>query len=129
LTTQVDVRRLAVRLPDVVEASDDFGFSAMKDTKLRGFAWAWRERLDPKKPKVPNHEVLVVRVANRDTKEMLLASDPEKFFTEPHYNGFPAVLVRLGAVDIRELEELLTEAWICMAPRTLVKVLNEKLGT
>ena len=30
---------------------------------------------------------------------MLIASDPEKFFTEPHYNGFPAVLVRLAAID------------------------------
>jgi len=48
---------------------------------------------------VPNPEVLAVRVASLAEKEELLAADPEKFFTEPHYNGFPAVLVRLPAID------------------------------
>ena len=52
---------------------------------------------------------------------MLLKSDPEKFFTEPHYNGFPAILVRLPAIDVDELAELLTDAWRCQAPRALVK--------
>ena len=42
---------------------------------------------------------------------MLIAADPEKFFTEPHYNGYPAVLVRLDAIDDDELTELLTDAW------------------
>jgi hypothetical protein len=51
----------------------------------------------------------------------LLGSDPAKFFTEPHYNGFPAVLVRLSEVDVAELEELVTEAWRCQAPPRLVK--------
>jgi hypothetical protein len=67
--------------------------------KLKGFAWAWNERIEPKKPRVPNPEVLAVRVANQAEKEALLAADPEKFFTEPHYNGFPAVLVRLSSID------------------------------
>jgi hypothetical protein len=52
---------------------------------------------------------------------MLLASDDEKFFTEPHYNGFPAVLVGLAAIDVDELEELLAEAWRCQAPKALVR--------
>jgi hypothetical protein len=45
------------------------------------------ERIDPKKPRVPNPEVLAVRVASLAEKEELLAADPEKFFTEPRYNG------------------------------------------
>jgi hypothetical protein len=65
--------------------------------------------------------VLAVRVANEGEKQMLLAADPDKFFTEPHYNGFPAVLVRLAAIDKAELTELLTDAWRCQAPRALVK--------
>jgi hypothetical protein len=65
--------------------------------------------------------VVAIRVPDAAEKEMLLASDSEKFFTEPHYNGFPAVLVRLGAIEVDELEELIIDAWRCQAPRTLVK--------
>ena len=68
---------------------------------------------------MPNQEVLAVRVASLAEKEELLAADPEKFFTEPHYNGFPAVLVRLPAIDAGELGELITDAWRCQAPRAL----------
>jgi hypothetical protein len=65
--------------------------------------------------------VLAVRVAGQGEKDMLLASDPDKFFTEPHYNGFPAVLVRLPAIQADELRELITDAWRCQAPRKLVR--------
>ena len=41
---------------------------------------------------------------------------PEKFFTEPHYNGFPAILVRLPEIEVEELAELIGDAWRCMAP-------------
>lgn len=92
--------------------------------KLRGFAWAWNERIEPKKPRVPNPDVLAVRVASLAEKEELLAADPEKFFTEPHYNGFPAVLVRLPVIDAGELAELITDAWICQAPRALAAELG-----
>ena len=66
-------------------------------------------------------DVVAIRVANGAEKEALLASSPEKYFTEPHYNGFPAVLVRLAAVDPDELAELITDAWLCQAPRALVR--------
>ena len=46
-----------------------------------------------------------------------LRLNPENFFTEPHYDGFPAVLVHLLAVTARELRPLLTEAWRCLAPK------------
>jgi hypothetical protein len=89
--------------------------------KEKGFAWVWMERVEPGKARVPNPEVLAVRVANEGEKQGLIAADGDKFFTEPHYNGFPAVLVRLPAVDVDELRELLTDAWRCQAPRALVK--------
>jgi hypothetical protein len=65
---------------------------------------------------VPNPDVLALRVTTLAEKEELLAADPEKFFTEPHYNGFPAVLLRLPSIDASELEELITDAWRCQAP-------------
>jgi hypothetical protein len=77
------------------------------------------ERVDPKKARVPQPNVIAVRVASLDDKDVLLALDPAKFFTEPHYKGFPAVLVRLPAVSARELRPLIVEAWRCQAPKDL----------
>jgi hypothetical protein len=60
--------------------------------------------------------VIAVRVANVGQKNVILSSDPAKFFTEPHYDGFPAVLVRLDGVSIADLRVLIEEAWRCQAP-------------
>jgi len=122
VATADDVRRVALSLPGVSEGEGDFGFGIeWPNGKTKGFAWSWKERVDPKRPRVPNLGVLAVRVADLEEKELLLATDPggEKFFTEPHYNGFPAVLVRLASIDEDELGELLVEAWYCMAPKAL----------
>ncbi len=117
---QEDVRRIALALPGTSEAEDGFGFSVLNKGKPKGFVWAWRERVEPKKPRVPNPAVVAIRVADQVEKQLLLASDPEKFFTEPHYNGFPAVLVRLPAIGVDELRELIEDAWRCQAPKSLV---------
>ena len=120
MATRADVRRIACSLPDTTEAADDFAFSVRNGRKDKGFAWVWKERVEPKKPRIPNSRVLAVRVSDEGEKQALLAADPEKFFTEPHYNGFPAVLVVLANVGRAELRELLTDAWRCQAPRALV---------
>jgi hypothetical protein len=96
-----------------------FGFSVRNKGKHKGFVWAWNERVEPKKPRVPRPDVVAIRVVDRFDKEALLASGEEKFFTEPHYNGFPAVLVRLPEIDVDELEELIVDAWGCQAPKAL----------
>src|SRR5947209_2756197 len=124
MADQGDVRQIALALPDTSEAEDHFGFSVHNKGKQKGFVWAWNERVEPKKPKVPRSDVVAVRVANDFEKQALLASGEEKFFTEPHYNGFPAVLVRLPLIDPDELEELITDAWRCQAPRALVDALE-----
>ncbi len=119
MADQNDVRRIALALPDTSEAEDHFAFSVLNKGKQKGFVWAWNERVEPKKPRVPRPDVVAIRVADLLDKEALLASDDEKFFTEPHYNGFPAVLVRLPSIGVDELEELIDEAWRCQAPRAL----------
>jgi hypothetical protein len=116
---QSDVRRIALSLPGTSEGADHFAFSVHSRGKEKGFAWVWMERIRPKKPRVPNPDMLALRVAGQQEKEMLLAADAEKFFTEPHYNGFPAILVRLPAIGIEELAELITDAWRCQAPKAL----------
>ena len=119
MADQNDVRRIALALPDTSEAEDHFAFSVLKKGKQKGFVWAWNERVESKRPRVPRPDVVAIRVADLLDKEALLASDDEKFFTEPHYNGFPAVLVRLPSIGVDELEELIVEAWRCQAPRAL----------
>jgi hypothetical protein len=119
MACQADVRRIALSLPDTEEARDHFAFSVRNKGKLKGFVWVWMERVEPKKPRVPQPEVIAVRVASLDKKDSLLGLDSSKFFTEPHYNGFPAVLVNLPAVTVGELKLLITEAWRCQAPKDL----------
>ena len=120
MATQADVRRIAMSLPETVEADERFAFSVPHKGKLKGFAWVWMERIQPKKPRVANPEVLAIRVANEGQKEALISAEPKKFFTEPHYNGFPAVLVRLAEVNAKELRTLLEEGWRCQAPKELL---------
>jgi hypothetical protein len=119
MATQADVRRIALSLPQTEEESGHFAFSVANKGKLKGFVWVWMERIDPKKPRVPQPEVIAVRVASLAEKDRILALDPKKFFTEPHYNGFPAVLVYLPATKVDELKPLITEAWRCQAPKGL----------
>src|SRR5262249_19609834 len=109
MATQADVRRIALALPGAREAENDFAFTVEVAGKPKGFAWVWKERVDPKKPRVPNPAVLAIRVAGEAEKVALLGGAPEKFFTEPHYDGFPAVLVRLAEVSRAELKKLLAD--------------------
>jgi hypothetical protein len=119
MATQADVRRIALAFAGAKEAHGHFAFEVMNKGKLKGFVWIWMERVVPKKPRVPNPGVIAVRVANLVDKDLILASDSTKYFTEPHYNGFPAVLVRLDAVTVADLKPLIADAWRCMAPKDL----------
>jgi len=126
MATRADVRRIALSLPKVEEAKDHFAFSVPNKGKLKGFVWVWMERVIPKRPRVANPGVIAVRVANLGQRDALLSAEPAKFFTEPHYEGFPAVLVRLDAVTVADLKVLLAEAWRCMAPAELSEEKNSR---
>jgi hypothetical protein len=65
-------------------------------------------------------ETLVVRVVDLEDKDALLRSDPEVFFTTPHYDGYAYVLIRLARVDAGQLTELIEDAWRLSAPKRLV---------
>ena len=121
-----DVRRIARSLPGSVEGTDRFGFGVENKGKVKGFCWSWKERVDPRRARVENLDVLAVRVSGAEEKQQLLDADRGTFFTEPHYNGYPAVLVRLAEVDVDELRELLTDAWWCMAPKDLREQLDRR---
>ena len=119
-----DVQRIALALPETTMDDDRIAFSVNNKGKRKGIAWVWMERVDPKKPRVPQPKVIAVRTANLEDKDFLIRAAPKKYFTEPHYNGFPAVLVRLAEVTVRELRPLITEAWRTQAPKDLKEKLD-----
>ena len=117
------LRRLSLALPETEDASAEKGF-AFRVRGGKGFAWTFQERIAPKKPRRPKLDVLAVR-CDLETKEMLIAAAPERFFDDDHYRGYPAVLVRLNAVDADELAAILRGAWRLSAPKRLV---NKEAG-
>jgi len=110
-----DVRRIALKLPETSERDNKFF------VREKQFAWSWLERIAPKKPRVPRLDVLAVRVKNEAAKVELMAEEPDIFFTEPHYNGYPAILVRLDKIETGELTLALEEGWRAQAGKAMEK--------
>ena len=115
-----DVRRLALALPEVQEGLS-WGTASWK---VRGKPFVWerplrRADLAALGASAPSGDVLGVRVADLADKEALLHAEPEVLFTTPHFDGFPALLVRLDRVGPDLLEELVVDAWRARAPRRL----------
>ncbi len=90
--------------------SERFGYSVIIKGSHKGFCWSWLERIDPKKARIENRSVLAVRVPSLSAKEVILGANTDAYFTEPHYNGYPAVLVRLEEIGYEEMADLLRMA-------------------
>ena len=105
MATEADARRIALALPETTE-KPWFGSPGFR-VKDKGFLRIRSEA----------EGALVVFVADLDEKEALLAADPGTFFTTPHYDGYPTVLVDLAAIGIDELTELIVESWRNRAPK------------
>ena len=69
----------------------------------------------------PHGDILAVRVSDEGVKFALIGDEPGIYFTTPHFDGYPAVLVKLAEISVRGLEELITEAWLTQAPKKLVQ--------
>ena len=111
-----DVRRLALDLPHVEEVdSDGFDFRVAG----KGFVWSYPERR-PGGPRVIRTDIAVLFVGDEAEKQALLLGEPELFFSTPGYDGWPLVMLRLEAVDVDRLRELVADAWHMRAPETLV---------
>lgn len=122
MATWDDVRRIALALPETSERSDR-GLNGWR-VRDKGFVWERPLRkgdLAALGPAAPDGPVLAARVPDVGVKEALLADDPAVFFTTPHFDGYPAILVRLDEIDVAELDELVTEAWLTQAPKRLAK--------
>lgn len=116
-----DAIQIGLRLPGAqVNREDQVSCFVLVKGKPKGFFWIWRERVDPKKARVLNPNVIGVRTAGLAAKEFLLQARPEYLFTEDHYNGYPAVLVRLAEIPLGDLEDLILEGWKATAPKDLL---------
>ena len=121
MATWDDVRRLALALPQTVEGSSRDGLLGWR-VKDKTFAWERplrRADLQALGDAAPKGSVLAARVPDLGARQALLAEDGHVYFTTPHFEGYPAVLVRLDRAAVPDLEELLAEAWLTRAPKRL----------
>ena len=121
-----DVQRLALALPETSERDSRGTRQWLVKDKLvvweRPLRRADYEALGDAAPDGP---ILGARVEHLVAKEALLADDPTVYFTTPHFDGYPAVLVRLDRISAEELEELIVEAWLSRAPKRLAEAYLE----
>jgi hypothetical protein len=117
-----DVRRIALALPETSErVSRNLRQWQVKD---KGFVWERplrRADLEALGDDAPDGPILGARVEHLVAKEALLAGDPAVYFTTPHFDGYPAILVRLDRVGLEDLREVIVEAWLARAPKRLAK--------
>jgi hypothetical protein len=117
-----DVRRIALSLPDTREDQRRGHTFWLVGDKL--FVWERPLRQSDLKAlgdAAPDGPILGARVEHLVAKDALIADDPNVYFTTPHFDGYPAVLVQLENIARDELEELIVEAWLARAPKRLAK--------
>lgn len=127
VATWADVREYALALPGASEERGSRGTSAwIVDGKF--FAWERPLRksdLAALGDAAPSGPILGARTADLEMKDVLLASDPDVFFTTPHFDGYPAVLIRVGKIGRKKLKAVIVEAWVARAPKRAVKAFLE----
>jgi len=116
MATRDDLRRVALALPETTTDNDGFSYSVAG----KAIVWTWLERVHPKKARIPNPDVIAVRIADESEKELLIEMNGSVFFTEPHYHGYPAILVQLPGIDVGMLETIVGNAWRLRAPKALL---------
>jgi hypothetical protein len=127
MATWDDVARICLALPGTTEAVS----RGSRHWKVADKLFVWERPL--RRPDLaelgddaPTGPVLGARVPDEGAKRALIADEPDVYFTTSHFDGYPAVLVRLDALDDAALTELAGEAWACRAPRRLVVERDEE---
>jgi hypothetical protein len=122
MATWDDVRTIALALPEAVEQS---GVRGLKwEVRKKHFAWErplGKRDQDELGEDAPSEPILGVSTADLAEKEGLIASNPDVFFTIAHFEGYAAVLVLLERIGTDQLREVLTDAWLCRAPKRLAE--------
>jgi hypothetical protein len=125
MATMADLDELALAMPAATkELSEDGRPSYLVHGKM--FCFHRSRRPDAVDPATGERldDVLMFRVEDLDVKELILSDDRGIFFTTPHFDGYPAVLVRipeLARLDRDELREVVIEAWMTRAQKRVAK--------
>jgi hypothetical protein len=119
VATWKDVARIVAELPETAEPTP-------RQWRVRKKLIVWERPLrkadhDALGDDAPDGDILGARVADEGVKFALIAEEPGVYFTTPHFDGYPSVLVRLAEIAVPDLTELVTEAWLVQAPKTLAK--------
>ena len=117
-----DVRRIALALPGTSEKSSSAGTLAWT-VNNKTFVWERPLRhsdLAALGVSAPTGPILGVHSADLELKDVLLMSDRDVFFTTPHFDGYPAVLIRLDKIRLKQLKDVIHEAWVGRAPKRFV---------
>ena len=127
MATWDDVQRLAMAMPE----SDERVSRENRQWRVKDKLFVWERPLrgsdlEALGDAAPDGPILGARVEHLVAKEALLADDSGVYFTTPHFDGYPAVLVRLGEIPVADLEEVIVEAWLCRAPKRLAKEYADK---
>jgi hypothetical protein len=126
VATWDQVRKIALRLPETSERVRHE--TAAWYVRDKAFAWERPLRksdVEALGEDAPKGAILAVRVEHLLAKEARLAARDGVCFTTPHFDGYPAVLIRLGKAKVADLEEMLVEAWLAQAPKTLARRYRE----
>jgi hypothetical protein len=121
VATWDDVRRIALALPETSERESRGNSQWRVKDKL--FVWERplrRADYEALGDLAPSGPILGAYVEHLVAKEALLANDEVVFFTTPHFDGYPMILVRLDQISAEDLDEVIVEAWLARAPNQLV---------
>jgi hypothetical protein len=129
VVTYADIEAFALTLPETTVGPSYGGAPALRVNK-KMFARLRGEMADDidELTGAPYGDVLMVGVEDLGEKEALLTAEGDVFFTVPHYDGYPAVLVRLDRADEAEVRELLFDAWMRTAPKRALRAYEETVG-
>jgi hypothetical protein len=125
MATMADLDKLATAMPQTTkEVSDDGRPSYLVHGKMYCFHRGRRpDAIDPDSGE-RMADVLMFRVADEGVKELFLSDGRGVFFTTPHFNGYPAILMRipgLAQLDRQELADLVAESWLTRAQKRVAK--------
>lgn len=128
MATWDDVGRIALALPESSERVS----RGRRQWRVKDKLFVWERPLrgsdlEALGAEAPSGPILGARVEHLGAKEALLANDEGVFFTTPHFDGYPAILVRLEEITLEDLDEAIVEAWLARAPKRIAKAYLDNL--